>query len=236
MRPSIVDVEVLNEDECAEVRARVEDLRPHWLSRGSGYFTLGLAAYLDVVGSDRPEQTYYGRLAAQNQLIHEHFGDLLDRVARTLSEVLAMPTRYDDGVALPGFHVFEGEAIAVTPRPSQHFDLQHRNIRWPFDLAEVEQLVSFTLPVALPQCGGALEYWDVTEPEVIRLERLGRTLQSIGNTKPVRRHEYRIGWMSVQRRPLMHRIAAISRRHPGDQRVTLQGHGIRDAGGWVLYW
>lgn len=233
---TIIDVEVLDEPGCVEVSERLESLRPQWLTRGIGYSTLGLATYLDAVPSEDPQKTYFGRLAQHNRILREHFGGLLARVADELTVLLKTPTRYDERVALPGFHVFEGEGIAVEPRPSQHFDLQHRELPWPFPIAPVEQAMSFTLPIALPRDGGALDVWDITETEMLRLERLGRTFQSIGTTMPARRHEYRVGRMTVQLTPILHRIAAVPARRPGDQRITLQGHGIRDADGWVLYW
>lgn len=236
VRPTLVDVDVLDADECAGTAARVEALRPRWLVRGAGYATVGLAAYLDVASSDRPRETYDARLDEQNALLREHFGGVLDRVAAALAALLGMPARFDPGVALPGFHVFEGPGVAVRPVPSQHFDLQHRAIRWPFPVLPGEHAVSFTLAVALPRLGGALEFWDVTEAEAARLRRLGRTIESIGRTRPSRRHPYQVGRMAVQLAPLMHRIAAVPARFPGDRRVTLQGHGVRDADGWVLYW
>lgn len=232
----VVDVDVLDEPGCADVSERLESLHPHWLTRGTGYFTLGLATYLDVAASDNPQETYFGRLARSNHILRDHFGDLQDRVADVLAVLLDMPTRYDERVALPGFHVFEDGGIAVDPRPSQHFDLQHRSMPWPFRIAPVEQSVSFTLPIALPHCGGAMDVWDVTEADMLRLERTGETSGTIGATQAVRRHEYRVGRMAVQLTPILHRIAAVPARHPGDRRITLQGHGIRDVDGWVLYW
>ncbi|MCZ0990926.1 hypothetical protein [Streptomyces diastatochromogenes] len=232
----VVDVDVVDEQGCAEISDRLEALRPHWLPRGVGCSTFGLATYLDVLASEDPEETYFGRLDRHNRMMRDHFGDLLDRVGEVLADLLKTPTRYDERVALPGFHVFEGEGIAIAPRPSQHFDLQYRALRWPFPIGPVEQAVSFTLPLALPRRGGALDVWDITEADIIRLERLGQTFETIDRTRPARRHEYQVGRMAVQLTPILHRIAAVPERYPDDRRITLQGHGIRDADGWVLYW
>ena len=236
VRSFVVDVDVLDRQRCAEMSDRLEALRPYWLSRGVGCSTFGLATYLDVLASEDPQETYFGRITGHNHRLREHFGDLLDRVADVLAGLLKMPTRYDERVALPGFHVFEGEGIAIAPRQSQHFDLQYRALRWPFPIAPVEQAVSFTLPLALPRRGGALDVWDITEADMLRLEHLGQTAETIDRVKPARRHEYQVGRMTVQLTPILHRIAAVPERYPEDQRITLQGHGIRDADGWVLYW
>jgi hypothetical protein len=34
----------------------------------------------------------------------------------------------------------------------------------------------------------------------------------------------------------LHQIAPMSKIHPGDERITLQGHGFWHAGAWHLYW
>ncbi len=232
----VVDVDVLGQPGCAEIGERLEMLRPHWLTRGLGYYTLGLATYLDVIGSDDPQQTYFARLSEYNDLIRRNFGDLLDRIADALATLTGEPAHYDERVALPGFHVFEDDGIATSSRPSQHFDLQYREMSWPFEIGPVEQAMSFTLPVVLPRRGGALDVWDITEADMLRLVRQGRNSGELGESLPPRRHEYRVGRMAVQLTPIMHRIAAVPERHPGDQRITLQGHGIRNGEGWVLYW
>jgi hypothetical protein len=234
---TIVDQPVLDLADCADVCARLEAIRSEWLVRGTGFATIGVAAYLDIMNSACPEVDYYGRLAMQNRMLRSKFPDVLDRIAEVLRRLLDAPVRFDAAVALPGFHVFEDKGITVESWPSQHFDLQHRAVRWPFDLAS-EEIVSFTLALRLPRLGGALDFWDLTEGDLERLARLGRyvTMESLGITKPVHRHEYQLGSMAVQLRPVMHRIAAITQRSPGDQRITLQGHGVRDSTGWVLYW
>ncbi|MFF4360255.1 hypothetical protein [Streptomyces sp. NPDC001604] len=125
--------------------------------------------------------------------------------------------------------LFEGEGIATAPRPSHHFDQQHRALRRPFPVASTEPAISFTLPVALPRRGDALEVRELTRKEMLRMDRLGWILDRIDRTRPARRYEYQVGRMAVQLTPVLHRIAAIPERHPGDRRNTLQGHGIRDA-------
>jgi len=233
----LVDLPVYDEEQANAVVDRLEAIRERWLTRSSGFATVGVATYLDVMCSDAPEQDYYDRRDDQNRLLRECFGDLLDDVAAALSQHLDAPTRFEPAVAFPGFHVFEYGGITISSSPTQHFDLQHRALRWPFPVRD-DELISFTLALRLPRLGGGLQFWDVTEREFGRLQRLGRlvTMEQLGKTKPARLHRYQAGVMAVQMVPVMHRIAPVPERFPDDQRITLQGHGVRDGDTWVLYW
>jgi hypothetical protein len=110
-------------------------------------------------------------------------------------------------------------------------------MRWPKPLVG-ESAISFTLPVAIPRLGAGLDTWDITESDIDRLHRLGRTtnMELLGSTKPIYRHPYRPGRMAVQLRPIMHRISAVAAVDESDRRITLQGHGVATESGWILYW
>lgn len=233
----IVAFPVLEDLECAVITARLESLRSLWIQRGSGFATFGVAAYLDVMNSEQPEIAYYERRLIWNELLRSEFGDLLQRVATVLARGFGVETRFESAVALPGFHIFENEGISISAWPSQHFDLQHRSLRWPFQVAD-EGLLSFTLPLKIPSDGAGLDVWNVTEDDFKRYERMGRTvdMEILGKTKPCHRHHYVPGVMAVQTRPIMHRISPNRTRLPGDQRITLQGHAVRHDNRLVLYW
>jgi len=233
----LLDVPVLSVREAATVAGEVSRLRGRWIQRSEGFATVGVAAYLDIMHSRDPEATYYGRIPACNAMLQSSFGDLLERVREALAATLGRPARFEPSVALPGFHFFEDCGICTTDRPSQHFDLQHRSMRWPFGPV-TDEVISFTLALQLPAQGGGLDVWDLVEDDLARLARLGRNpkMDQLGRVKPFKRHPYPPGTMAVQLRPLMHRIAAVPERLPGDRRITLQGHGVRDGDAWVLYW
>ena len=237
MKGLVADIPVMGAEESGALAARIAAMRAQWLPRGEGFYTIGVASYLDVMNSDDPEIAYYGRLTASNALIDEHFTDLLETVRRTLAGFLGAPTRFEDAVARPGFHIFEEVGICTSEQPSQHFDLQHRFMRWPFAFAS-EDVISFTLPLQLPALGGGLDVWAIQEDDLQRLARMGRDpcMAKLGRLKPFSRHRYSPGLMAVQLKPIMHRISPIATFAPGDRRITLQGHGVRDADGWVLYW
>lgn len=202
-----------------------------WDSRHSGS-----RHTLDVAVSDDPDRDYHARLVEQNMLLRNHFSDVLEDVGVALGDHLDGSVRLDATLAHPGFHIFEGPAIAASFEPSLHFDLQHRALRWPFDVAEEDGLLSFTLAVKLPRLGGGLHYWNLTEPELAQLQyQRGITLDQFGKTTP-NFHRYTPGVMAVQMVPVLHRIAPIAERFPRDQRITLQGHAIRDGNTWILCW
>lgn len=235
---NVIDVPVADGDECAGWAARVEALRAHWRPRnGEGFYTLGCATYLDVCNSDTPDLDYYDRLRDSNALLDAEFGDLLERVRDALERTLGRPARFVLGLARPGFHVFERDGIAVHAGANAHFDLQHQRLRFPRPIRE-DEAVSFTLAIKLPVAGGGLDTWNVVPRDLERLARLGRPidLQGMTRTKPMIRHDYTVGAMAIQIAPILHRIGPSPRREPGDQRITLQGHGVLDDEGWVLYW
>jgi hypothetical protein len=233
----VIDIQVFSETESSAIAQKLEAIRSLWIARGLGFYTVGVATYLDVMCSDNAEASYYGRLPATNALLRAHFADELDTVSARLAEYFKVPTRWEETVALPGFHVFENPSLTTTERPSQHFDLQHRFLRWPFG-AVTDDVISFTLSVKLPRMGGALDVWNFDESDFKRLEKMGRRtdVEHVGRLKPLQRHRYRVGYMAVQLRPILHRISAIPETFEGDQRITLQGHGLRHNGEMVLYW
>lgn len=233
----MTDIPIFSPDEAAGVAARLLALRDKWLVRNLGFATFGVATYLDVMCSQTPEESYYERVPQWNAFLRDEFGDVLETVRTAVSRYYGMPARFEAAVALPGFHIFENEGVCVHDRPSQHFDLQHRYLRWPFGPV-TDEVMSFTLPLKLPRMGGALEVWDVTEADMKRYSAMGRniTMETLGRTKPSVRHGYTPGVAAVQLRPVMHRIAPIKATYDGDQRITMQGHGVRDGDGWVLYW
>ena len=215
----------------------MDSLRQHWIPRtGAGFYTLGVAAYLDLIYSSTPEADYYYRLAKSNPLIMEHLGDLLERVRLSLEKLTGSPARLEPTVAYPGVHVFEYESIAIYPnagpiRPA----VSECSVPKPVDPS---RLLSFTLALRLPRAGGGLDTSDVLPSDANRLARLGRNvdLAQLSRTKPLIRHEYSVGTMAVQLKPILHRIGLIRERQRDDQRMTLQGHGILENDGWVLYW
>jgi hypothetical protein len=237
MNPLILNLDFLSEEEAKAAAGQVLALRGRWLSRGYRFSTLGVAAYLDVQNTDDPDGQYYARLEEHNGLLLREFGWLLDRLLAVLAGHFDKRTRFEPAVALPGFHIFEHGGIPIFDQEGHHFDLQHRALRFPFPAPD-DGILSFTLALELPERGGGLDIWQVTERDMWRYQRMGRIPNAnlIGRTKPMIRHHYSIGKMAVLLRPVLHRIAAVPGTVEGDRRITLQGHCVRDGDTLVLYW
>ncbi len=234
---------VLGVTECRRVWDLLLQNQRHWTERpipgaGAGVFhTLGRASYIDVSGSADPERDYYGALVGTNAVMRRHFTWLLDRVRVVLAEVLGAPVGYVDGLALPGFHLFDQETMGTPRNARAHFDLQYAALRFPV-APDPGPVLSFTLPIVLPAGGGGLDVWNITHDEYQRdgLDRDYAAPDEFIKGRRKRTVRYRPGRMVVQRKHILHRIAAVGSPRPTGRRVTLQGHGLQFGQGWGLYW
>ncbi|OHV31234.1 MULTISPECIES: hypothetical protein [Pseudofrankia] len=233
---SLATARLLSTEEADEVRADVYRERPAWLDRGHAFHTLGTPSYLDLAPEARPGE--YDRLAALHRpLLRNRFGRLYDRLGATLTELLAAPVRYTDTFALPGFHLWRTEAIFLRPRAPVHFDLQYQFFDWP-GTVDRARVLSFTLPLRMPVAGGGLNTWDVGYESFLDAQRRG-WIDGAGDLRrfhPLRYVPYTAGELVVHSGHLLHQVAPSPSVSEGDERLTLQGHGIWNADHWLLYW
>ncbi|MFZ0269321.1 hypothetical protein [Caulobacter sp.] len=225
----------------ADLRRRVMSLRESWIGRGepdrTEFHTLGAASYLDFCCSDDPQRDYLDRAPRENQVLWRAFGDLYETLRAALEARLGEPVRFTEDFALPGFHIFSGEAIASAAKAPVHFDGQYQYLPWgrPLDLVPP---LSFTMPVALPEIGGGLDVWNLTPNDVRRANDLGMDtdVDRIKDRKHKTFHPYTPGVVALHSGLLLHRIGDVGPLGPGDHRITLQGHGVRLDGAWLLHW
>ena len=237
----LTSIPVLDDGECKDLCQSVAALRPFWVARTAepaAFFTLGVACYQDLpppVPGVR-QRDYYREAPAYNALIGERFHWLLERVRGVLQATLGAAVGFAPGLALPGFHIFEFGAIPRTDVASIHFDLQYQMIDWKDGGAEpdFDSPISFTLPIRLPRGGGGLYVWDLTWEEMARGGY--RDVATAGLERHKTFHRYALGAMAVHSGHRLHQIAGVADVQPGDQRITLQGHGIRRGAAWVVYW
>jgi len=237
-------IPILDPAECERATAQVAGLRHHWIPRGpapTSFFTLGVASYQDLSEAPPwPRPDYYQDAPRFNALILQHLGWLLERVRASLEGFLGAPTRFSERLGVPGFHIFGDASIPRTDTASIHCDLQYQLIDWndgeaPPDFASA---MSFTLPTRLPQGGGGLNGWDLTSEEIgDTMQRHGvSTMEQVVQFKSKTFYPYACGAMVVHSGGRVHQIGPSRDVQPGDQRITLQGHGLRRGAEWLLYW
>ncbi|MBH8565533.1 hypothetical protein I8748_25720 [Nostoc sp. CENA67] len=240
--PEIIQDEILTEQQCDKIYSTIQSLRENWIARGQepvSFFTLGTASYLDFLNFPELSGDYYTRAKQFNSLLKSHFAWLYELVKNSLEKQLQAPVSYHSTFALPGFHIWETPAIFTKPTASVHFDLQYQNLHWQDqEQIDFQQTISFTLPIKLPHLGGGLNVWDLTYDEYTN----SRDPNYLGDVEVMKRfrnksfHAYTVGNIVVHYGHSLHQIAAIAQVHPGDERITLQGHGVYHNGQWLLYW
>ena len=223
---------LLSTPECAQIVQTILGLSAHWLQRGQiDFYTLGAASYLAGAWD---AESYRSRSQHANPILKQAFQPLYTRLQNCLEQLLG-PVRFHPGLALPGFHIFasrprqamlQGTAAWARSGGSIHLDLQYRmhDSFWQqFASVDWHQPLSFTLALELPAEGSGLRIWpDCRIP--------GEAAADAAVFVP-----YRVGEMVLFVQPLVHQIAPVQTLATQDRRITLQGHGLRCDGSWILY-
>jgi hypothetical protein len=224
-------IPLLSSAEAERLAVAIHAHRSEWRAQG-GFFTLGAASYIE-------DPAVYPALAeGLRGTLWESFGWLYRRLASALSTHLSAPVEFSARHSLPGFHIWLGPAIFTTPKASVHFDLQYQRLRWEEGVS-FERVVSFTLPLRLPAAGGGLNVWPVTWQQVQRFferTRIGVPLDALTLLLRAERVSYQVGELFVHSGHLLHQIGEVPATVDGDERITLQGHGVLGTRGWLLYW
>ncbi len=223
--------DILDAAECSEARDQVVELRPHWTTRtAETFFTLGAASYLDAV---KRHDQYVSAAKKQNQLLHQSFHWLHERVRTFFEELLEEPVYFQPGYALPGFHIFtlNGEDRSQDNMAARaHFDLQ-----WMHAIPGVQPLgtLSFTLPIEEPSGGASMAIWHVRYNEA---RQLGFSATDYASKHSPQIVSYARGRVVIHDGFVLHAIGKSTVRAASGLRITLQGHGVRLDDGWLLYW
>jgi hypothetical protein len=229
---SVPSEAVFSTDRLQGVLDSVFRLREHWIERGPGFFTLGLALYKDGRASAG------GQLGVEesNARLEASFGPALAELKTFMARELDGEVEWGDGLPLPGFHIFEATALRpAAPTGDSHFDVQY--VWGRFD-QPVLDVVSVTVPIQVPASGTSLEYWPVDYAEFERLFNNG-TIASVADAeRRFPRHDvsYEPGKACVIRGLPLHRIGTTPHVQASDYRITLQGHAVRLGERWVAYW
>lgn len=238
----VASIEIIGSDEAKAVRQTLFDVKDRWIRRGvepSQFYSLGAASYMDFGTWAQRYGDYDETVRDYNPLLLTLFGDLLEKVRAGLEGHLGEPVRYKPKAAVPGFHLWLYPSIFTSSNASLHFDLQYRNLDWSAaEAPDFTKTISFTLPIALPKRGGGLNVWNVTNAEYDKLLAKGMTSSpaDVIRFKKLTYNPYCVGTLALHSGHELHQIAAVTEADPDDERMTLQGHGVRCADGWEIYW
>ncbi len=228
---------LLTPPECEAVAAALHDLSPHWTRRDTElpFFTLGAASYLDATNGRADE--YRRKAQLKNPILIATFDWLHQRLAESLSKALGERCFYDPTGALarPGFHIFQSHEAFTRPIASIHFDQQYENVDFShFPNATFDAHLSVTLAIRLPKSGAGLTFWPIHYRDLAALPKEQRRVRLTGLTPT--EHPYQEGWAVAHSGHQLHQITPARSMERGDERITLQAHGVRVGDGIVLYW
>ena len=227
---------LLTTTEAKHVVAAVQAERAHWVRRHADYpvYTLGAASYLD--GPRLGFQRYQVEARRLNAILSARFDWLYERLRTAVSSIVGAEARYDDGVALPGFHVYLSDPAKPQPAASMHYDLQYEQIDWQaWGTPDRAQQLSLTLTLALPASGGGLLVWNINRLALERMRDDERKAHMAANRDAIY-HPYTVGHLAAHTGHQLHQIAPTRDVQPADQRITMQAHAIPVDGRWLIYW
>jgi len=198
------------EADMEEVRGNVIGLNSLWNNRilDKPFHTLGASAYLDIVGGD--QEPYFTGVRACNGALAYCFGPLYREISEALTDLLKVKASFDSALALPGFHIFFAHEAFVREGGLWHMDMGHIQLGLP----DIDP-ISFTVSVCLPKDGAGMDY------------KVGDEEHHLA---------YKVGGMVVHDGCMMHRIAPLKSYLDNDERITMQGHGVKIDGEYILFW
>lgn len=229
----MLDLDLLTEDECLNIRSEVYELKDFWIQRHPllPFYTLGLASPYDVLND---KQGYYNNVKYYNSILRDRFGWLYERLADSLSNHLQTSTSYPDRLALPGFHIFLPHKAFEQPMGAVHCDKSYMFHWQPSAGIDFNNPISFTLAIALPKFGAGMSVWNLPYKDAKGLNH--SEIEQLALDKKKRFHPYKVGRLVLHSGHMVHQIAPGKNLQLDDARITLQGHGLLCWGTWQLHW
>ena len=258
-------LKVLDKDAIDNTIERVDLLKEWWIPRGVycgeggftaseenpvDFYTLGVATYIDGITDI---QYYYDYIKSQNPVFKDYFSWLYDLVIYNLWGEIG-ECQVADFLAYPGFHIFgtkpnEPPKMATKmymeqPSATIHVDLQHEQheFLWNhFKEVDLENTLSFTLPIQVPTNGGGLNTWEEESMKQYEIDnKYTKHMKELDYSKWGDYGEptvvpYTAGEMFYFIGSLVHQIAPAYNADFNDRRISLQGHGVKCDGVWQLY-
>ena len=253
-------VKTFTEKDCNKIQKTIYELDKLWINRSqerrysfenqihitrAPFWTLGAVSYLDHVKSSDQYDKHRDYL---NPVLLKKFNWIYEIICEKLQGELGEPVVVDEFLAHPGFHIFaaksgttiESEYIKMFEQPlgSVHVDVQweeHHDYWNTFKKVNLEDTLSFTVPIKLPSSGGGLYTWaDEVNPYSFNYTTNENKLAELES--PAITNLYTEGEMIYFIGHLLHQMMPGVNVQPTDRRITVQGHGIKCDGVWRLYW
>ena len=253
-------VKTFTKEDCNKIETTVDSLDKLWINRSctrrfsyenkmhisrAPFWTLGAVSYLDHVKSGDQYDKHRDYL---NPVLYKKFNWIYEIITEKLQEALGEPVVIDKFLAHPGFHIFaaktgttiEPEYMKMFEQPlgSVHVDVQweeHHDYWQKFDKVNLEDTLSFTVPIKLPSGGGGLYTWaDEVNPYSFNYTTNETKLSELKH--PCVTNLYNEGEMIYFIGHLLHQMMPGVNVQPTDRRITVQGHGQKCDGVWRLYW
>lgn len=238
-------VQILSKEECAYAVEVVNKCSDAWIARGDNigddhfFYTLGAVSYIDC----RKSRDYYvDNMKKYNEMMHKNFSWMYDIILEKMEEIIGY-SKISNSLAPPGFHIFsplpgsllseKAESTLQKTSAPVHVDIQHKSHScvWnKYKSVDMKNVLSFTIPVLLPECGGGLKIWDKIDPKLYSL--LDRDEKQKDPPLTVR---YTTGEAFFHKGRLMHQILNNGETSPQYKRITIQGHGVKCDGIWQIY-
>ena len=216
------------------------------------FYTLGVATYIDGISN---LEYYYDYVKQQNPVFKQYFDWLYSSALVKLGEVLGAPCALWEPLAYPGFHIFgtkpnESPKMATKmymeqPSATIHLDLQHEKHEFLFDNSfedvDYDNTLSFTLPIQVPTNGGGLNTWEDESMKQYEIDnKYTKHMKELdysqwgdyGEPTVVPYEAGKMFWFTGQ---LVHQIAPAYNADFNDRRISLQGHGVKCDGKWIIY-
>ena len=177
-------IKIIEPHETDSVFITLESMRKLWLQRtnwhpaleiggeDSGiegyvhYYTLGSTLYMDA--RDRGWKSYKNLSEMYNRVLIKKLGWLYERFIFELSEYLG-ECKYEDDLALPGFHIYE---FGAAPDKRKHHRCLHYDGQWwygrnyfkeKYTNIDFRNQLSYTFTIKVPHNGAAIALWDLPD-------------------------------------------------------------------------
>ena len=253
-------VKTFTKEDCNKILKEIYNLEKLWINRSqerrysfenkmkitrAPFWTLGAASYLDHVKKGEQYDKHRDYL---NPVLHKKFNWIYEIICERLQSDLKEPVVIDGFLAHPGFHIFSAKTGSVIEREylkmfeqplgSVHVDVQweeHHDHWQTFKEVDLENTLSFTVPIKLPSGGGGLYTWaDEVNPYSFNYTTNENKLAELES--PAITNLYTEGEMIYFIGHLLHQMMPGVNVQPDDRRITVQGHGQKCDGVWRLYW